>query len=141
MGSKEKFYRLTTKRAVHKTTGVTLPHVASRHVDYGDVPLIHPDGNPFAQGSLFPPNVTAGVVTKIERQVQQEYDRFRRGHQSRITRFQSAGGAERVTLNLRTHGVTRLGAFIRGGVVATVFPEKSKSKNFLTVKGNKVRRS
>lgn len=110
-------------RAVNPRTGELMPHSVSRHMDFG-VPVYRADGIKCSQGStVFPKHVKAGDISKMERMVRTEYFKHKRGMENKITRIKNAGKSDRVTVRLNMFGVERVGSFIRGGSVCTVFPE------------------
>lgn len=109
-------------RAVNPNTGTLMPHSVSRHLDRG-VEVFRNNGSKFRQGSLFPPHIKSGDITKIERIVAGEYYKYKRGMESKILSCKDAGGADRITVNLDKFGVTTVGSFVRRGGMCTVFPE------------------
>ncbi|HNZ84648.1 MAG TPA: hypothetical protein PKH59_02175 [Candidatus Woesebacteria bacterium] len=114
-------------RAVNPNTGALMPHSVSRHLDRGGE-VFRDNGNRFGQGTLFPPHVKSGDITKIERIVSVEYYKFKRGRESKILSCQEAGGADRITMNLGQFGVEIVGSFVRRGSLCTVFPEEERDQ-------------
>jgi hypothetical protein len=117
----------TRNRAINPRSGVLMPHSVSRHIDYGEE-IYRNNGNKFSQGTLFPTWVKSGDVTKIERQVATEYYKFKQGRKSKILSCKEAGGANRITMELKQFGVEIVGSFIRKTGLCTVFPEDIKIK-------------
>jgi len=115
----------TKNRAINPRSGKLMPHSVSRHLDYGEE-IYRNNGNKFSQGTLFPAHVKSGDITKIERQVASEYFKFKRDRKSKILSCKEAGGANRITMELKQFGVEIIGSFIRKKGLCTVFPEENK---------------
>lgn len=115
---------LLGRRAVNPDSERIMPHAQSRHYDFGDeVELTHPDGNKFGQGTLFPRHIRPCDLTDIQKTVRDEYILHKKGQPSRVVDSREAGGAVRVTVELKKYGVKKVGGFLRNGQVCTVFPE------------------
>ncbi len=115
----------TKNRAVNPSTGSLMPHSVSRHLDHGQ-DVFRNNGNKFGQGTLFPPHIRSGDITRIERRVASEYYRFRQGYKTKILSCKNAGGADRITMELNQFGVEIVGSFVRRKGLCTVFPEENK---------------
>ncbi len=116
---------LIERRAVNPTSGKPMPHSVSRHRDFGEERLFHTDGNILGQGSLFPPHIKAGQVSKIEKYVLDQWLRDTHGYKSNLIESRPAGDAIRVRVKLKKYGIKEVGGFIRDGEICTVFPEDS----------------
>lgn len=125
----DKSLRLSTARAVRCDTGRLMPHTVSRHRALGGVDLLDPDtGSKFDQGSLFPPHVDSGTITKIEHFVVLQLYRWEHGLPTRVRSVDDlGGGALWAHVALRRYGVEEVGAIFKRGALATVFPEKLKN--------------
>lgn len=99
-----------------------LKHSVSRHCALDDE-VLNEDGSPFRVGTTFPKWIKPGDITRIQKIVLGEYQRYKHGKSSQVTSITVTGGAERVVVQLRKYGVRRVGAFIRNGSICTVFPE------------------
>jgi hypothetical protein len=114
---------LKSKRVANPASGTLMKHSAAGH--RGDIEeLTWPNGQEFGRGELFPKHVTPGDITKIEKFVLQEYQKYMHRQSSQITSFQDAGGSHRIVVWLGKYGVDKVGAFIRNGSICSVFPEK-----------------
>lgn len=116
---------LRSRRTGHPNTRHTMKHAPSRHREFGEN-LRGPYDQQFGQGTKFPPHVTTGNITKMQKEVLTEYQKYHRGQPSKVTNVQEAGGAKRVTVKIRRFGVVLVGAFIRFGSICTLFPDDDK---------------
>lgn len=114
----------TKNRAINPNTGSLMPHSVSRHLDHGGE-VFRSNGNRFRQGTLFPPHIKSGDITKIERIVALEYHKHKKGKESKILNCKNAGGADRVTMDLNRFGIGIIGSFVRRGGLCTVFPDEN----------------
>jgi len=113
---------LRSRRTGHPNTGRPMKHATSRHREFGET-LQGPYNQQFGQGTKFPSHVTAGDITKMQKKVLGEYQKYHRGKPNKVETVQDAGGAKRVTVKIDKYGVSRVGAFIRYGSICTLFPE------------------
>lgn len=113
---------LRSRRATHpKQPEQLMKHSISRHCAIEQ--LCWPDGSPFAKGTPFPKWVKPGHITRMQKLVLQEYQRYRKGVKSKLVSVQPAGDAERIVVRLKLYGIRDVGAFIRNGSICTIFPE------------------
>lgn len=116
---------LRSKRGARATEpSKQLKHSVSRHCSLDEVQ--NEDGSPFRVGTTFPKWVKPGDITRIQKIVLDEYQKYMHGKKSRVESIKDAGGAERVVVLMRKYGVKKVGAFIRNGSICTVFPEDNE---------------
>lgn len=140
MTKERKFWNLTTRRGIDGKRALT--HTDSRHRNDGENLTKPESGGKFKKGSLFPRHVNSSQISKIEQYTQEQWNNYCNGRPNNVLSSQPASDAIRVTIQLKKFGVRKVGAFIREGQVATVFPEEATgSCHLLNRKGEKTKKT
>lgn len=136
-----KILALSSKRGIRGSDGKLASHESTRHQD-SKSGFTRKDGSSFEKrGTLFPPHVTKGDISKIKKFVERQYALHRMGRPSAVVEVASARFGKEVTVTVNKFGVYTVGAYIMMGHIMSVYPEESNGGTFLKVGDEKVKKS
>jgi hypothetical protein len=132
---------LLSKRGARESDGKLATHEATRHQDSGQN-FLKKDGSVIEnRGTLFPPHVSSGDISKIKKHVERQYALHRMGRASSVVGVESARFGKKVIVRVDSFGVSVVGAYVMMGHIMSVFPEESNGGTYLKLGGKKIKKS